>query len=107
MRVHDRIRDEFRSDLTVAALARGVNVHPVYLARAFRERYGMAPSELVRALRLEWAAAELAAGRRAIGEIALEAGFHDQSHLTRAFKAAKGQPPGAYRRNQRGAAGAR
>jgi AraC family transcriptional regulator len=104
-RVHDRIRDEFRSDLTMAALARAVNVHPVYLARAFRSRYGTSPSELVRALRLAWAAAELEAGDRAIGDIALEAGFHDQSHLTRAFHAARGLPPGAYRRGARRASG--
>jgi AraC family transcriptional regulator len=103
-RVHDRIRDEFRSDLTVTALARAVNVHPVYLARAFRARFGVSPSELVRALRVEWAAAELAAGERPIGEIALAAGYHDQSHLTRAFRAAKGAPPGAFRRRARGAA---
>lgn len=100
-RVHDRIRDDFRRDLTVAELAREAGVHPVHLARAFRAEYGRSPGELVRALRVAWAAEELARGERPIGSIALEAGFYDQSHLTRAFRAAMGAPPGAYRRERR------
>jgi AraC family transcriptional regulator len=100
-RVHERIHDEFRSNLTVAALAREAGVHPVHLARAFRAQYGLSPAELVRALRIDWAAQELARGERPIGSIALEAGFYDQSHFTRSFHAAKGAPPGAYRRTRR------
>jgi AraC-like DNA-binding protein len=101
-RVHDRIRAEFREDVSVAELAREARVHPVHLARAFRAEYGLSPAELARALRIEWAAEELARGERPIGVIALEAGFYDQSHLTRAFRAAKGASPGAYRRARRG-----
>jgi AraC family transcriptional regulator len=100
-RVHERILDEFRSVLTVTELARDADVHPVYLARAFRERYGASPAETIRALRIEWAAAQLTEGRRPIADIALEAGFHDQSHFTRRFRAAVGVPPGAYRRERR------
>ncbi|MEO1086944.1 MAG: AraC family transcriptional regulator, partial [Acidobacteriota bacterium] len=39
--------------------------------------------------------------RRPIADIAVEAGFSDQSHLTRAFKAAFGITPGAWRRRRR------
>ncbi len=95
--MHERIRGEFRDAITIAALARQAGVHPVHLARTFRKRYVCSPAELVRRLRLEWAAQQLEAVHRSIGEIALEAGFHDQSHLTRAFREAQGMPPGAYR----------
>ncbi len=51
LRVHDRIRDEFRSDLTVTALARDAGVHPVHLARALRARLGAPPGAYRRTLK--------------------------------------------------------
>lgn len=100
LRAHDRIRSEFRSNLTMAQLAREARVHPVHLARAFRGHFGTSPGALLRALRLRWVAEELTGGDRPIASIAAEAGFCDQSHLTRAFHAAMGTAPAAYRRQR-------
>jgi AraC family transcriptional regulator len=47
-------------------------------------------------LRLEWAAARLSE-ERSLAQIALEAGFADQSHFTRAFRRHFGVTPGRYR----------
>jgi AraC family transcriptional regulator len=73
-------------------------VHPVYLARSFRERYGVSVGEYVRRLRLDWAAAQLSATETPVATVAAEAGFADQSHFTRAFKRHMGLTPGRYRR---------
>jgi AraC family transcriptional regulator len=78
-------------------LAREAGVHPDYLARAFRVRFGVPVGTYVRRLRLEWAAARLAGTEEPIAQIALAAGFADQSHFTRAFKRYAGLTPGEYR----------
>jgi transcriptional regulator GlxA family with amidase domain len=46
--------------------------------------------------RLDWVRGEVVAGR-SLAEIALEAGFADQAHLSRMFKAAFGLSPAKFR----------
>ena len=74
-----------------------MDVHPVLLARAFRTYFGTSPGRYLRRLRLDWAAAELLATQRRLADIALQAGFADQSHFTRAFRRHTGLTPGQYR----------
>ena len=50
-----------------------------------------------RQLRLTWAAARLTSSDDGIAQIALQAGFFDQSHFTRAFGRHFGLTPLAYR----------
>jgi AraC-like DNA-binding protein len=52
----------------------------------------------IRRLRMSWAAERLASTKKPISEIALEAGFTDQSHFTRAFVKFSGNTPANYRR---------
>jgi AraC family transcriptional regulator len=95
---YERIRQEFRDKLSIMQLAREAGMHPVSFARAFRARYGASPGELVRRLRVEWAAVELLRRREEpIARIAADAGFYDQSHFARAFNARFGCPPARYR----------
>jgi len=82
---------------TLSGLAAEVGVHPVHLARCFRREYGVTVGAYARGLRLEWAAARLTDADASLAEIAAEAGFADQSHFTRAFRAYAGVPPGRYR----------
>jgi AraC family transcriptional regulator len=56
----------------------------------------------VRRLRVDWALRELSTSARSLSEIALDAGFADQSHFTRVFKRQVGVSPGAFRRSARG-----
>jgi AraC family transcriptional regulator len=74
---------------------------PAGLARAFRLRYGTPLGTYARGLRLTWAAGQLTDSNDAIAQIALEAGFFDQSHFTRTFKRHFGLTPQAYRRAAR------
>jgi len=82
---------------SLAAIARAGGIHPANLVRGFRAHLRCSPGEYMRRLRLEHARTALAAPERSIAEIALEAGFYDQSHFTTAFRRQFGMTPAAYR----------
>jgi len=90
--------DSFDQPMAISDLARAAGVHPVHLARGYRRWLGAAPGERLRQRRLERAADLLMRGRDPIGEIALAAGFCDQSHLNRQFLKAYGVTPGEFAR---------
>jgi len=99
-RVRDEIASRFAEPLTHAALAANAGVHPVHLARSFRRYFGITVGEMIRQLRVEHAKSAIRGGRP-LAAAALEAGFADQSHLTRTFRAVTGLTPGAFRRANR------
>jgi AraC family transcriptional regulator len=97
--VEERLRAEFRLPPSLQELAGGVGVHPVHLARSFRAATGFSVGEFVRRLRLKWAEEELVRTSRPLAELSADAGFADQSHFTRLFRARTGLTPAAYRRS--------
>lgn len=84
--------------LSIARLAALCDVHPARLVRAFRRELGMGPGEYQRMLRLKHALQLMSETDAPLSEIALACGFCDQSHFSRAFKAAYGCAPTAFRR---------
>lgn len=97
--VEERLRAEFRRPPSLRELAQGAGVHPIHLARSFRAATGFSVGAFVRKLRLEWAEDELLRTSRPLAELSAEAGFADQSHFTRLFRARTGLPPAIYRRS--------
>ena len=95
--VRARLHDDFASDVRLDAIAREASVHPVHLARAFRQCYGCSPGEYVRQRRIDHACTELADSARSIAEIAMNAGFASPSHFATAFRRATGVTPTEYR----------
>lgn len=91
------IADNLSRAITVADIAKAAGVHPVHLARAFQRWLGCSPGERLRQRRLERAADLLARRSSDLSEVALLAGFCDQSHLNRLFRRAWGMAPGEYR----------
>lgn len=65
--------------------------------RAFRRHFGAAPRQHRALARLRHASRLLLTSSRPIAEVAVEAGFYDQSHLTAAFKRALGLTPARFR----------
>jgi AraC-like DNA-binding protein len=76
------------------AAAAGCSRYAAY--RAFRQAYGLSPSDYQRQLRVQTARRLLSAGG-APAQVAADAGFADQAHLTRWFRRYYGVTPGAYR----------
>jgi AraC family transcriptional regulator len=93
----DLIRERYRTGASVGEIARVVGVHPATLARAYRRRFGCTVGERIRALRVEHAASALRETSDRLSEIALRAGFYDQSHFTNVFRRHVGVTPGAFR----------
>lgn len=83
--------------VSLAALAAAGGVTRFQVIRDFKRTAAMTPGQYLRDRRVRRAAALIAAGQP-LAAAAAEAGFADQSHLTRAFKAARGVTPAAYRR---------
>ncbi len=97
----DLLHARFHERLTLAAVAGAVGVHPAHLARVFRRFHGRTLGDHVRELRVEFACRRLASSDAPLAEIALAAGFSDQSHFSNTFKRHTGMPPAAYRRYAR------
>lgn len=98
-RARETLHDSFLNPPRIHDLAAAAGVHPDHLARAFRLRFGIPVGSYVRRLRLDWAAGRLETGTHTISAIALDAGFADQSHFTRAFKRHTGLTPRQYRQS--------
>ncbi|MFZ5637922.1 MAG: helix-turn-helix domain-containing protein [Pseudomonadota bacterium] len=97
-RARERLHDDCAHPPRIEELARIAGVHPVAFARTFRRRYGRSPGEYLRECRLERAATLLRDRRRTLTDIAMQSGFVDASHFSRAFRQAFGCTPTEYRR---------
>jgi len=96
-RVRDKLVDEFRANHSLAELAAIANVHPVHVSREFHRFFGCSIAEYVRAIRIGYVQRLLAGTALPIAQIASDAGFADQAHLTRVFKRGTGTTPSRFR----------
>jgi AraC family transcriptional regulator len=101
LRAQEVLHARFGEPIRAAEIASEVGVHPAHLARAFRRHFRVSVGCYVRQLRLDWAADELVHRDATLAEVALAAGFADQSHFTRSFKRYIGLTPNAYRSTRR------
>lgn len=82
----------------IAELARDSGLGRRQLERRFLAMVGIAPKTACRVLRFQGARRRLSAEpTHSLATVALEAGYHDQAHMTRDFVALSGTPPGAWR----------
>lgn len=96
-RANDLIHDRFAERLTLGEIADAVGVHPVHLAREFHKCMGCTIGRKLRQLRVERACRLLSEKDDPLAEIALAAGFPDQSQFTRTFRTFTGMTPSQYR----------
>lgn len=91
--VVDFIHANLSQKVTLAELAAVAGVSESHFARVFKVSTGQSPHQYVMQRRLEHARRELTRSSRPIAEIAAEAGFADQSHLTRMMRRHEGTTP--------------
>lgn len=94
------VQNNFREPIEVKSLARIAGMSVSSLERKFRKLFDLSPMQYVVQVRLEAAEEELLHTSRSVGEIAIECGFYDQSHLTRHFKSARQMTPLQFRRSR-------
>ena len=97
VRVREVMHEDAASKLSLAELADIAGVHPVHLAASFRRCYGTTVAAYLRQLRVELACRELARSNAPLADVALAAGFADQSHFGRTMKRILGITPAAFR----------
>ncbi|HWV67625.1 helix-turn-helix transcriptional regulator [Chitinophaga sp.] len=80
------LENEFDTHHTIRSLAARVFVHPIYLARAFKEREGITPGEYQLKMRVRKAMTLLFTTSLPVTDIAFSTGFSDASHLVKCFR---------------------
>ena len=89
------VLDAAKSPVHAAELEAASGLSRFDLARQFKARYGTSPYRYSVQRRLGWAREKI--GTRPLAELALDAGFSDQAHFTRAFRRTYGVTPGRYK----------
>jgi AraC family transcriptional regulator len=92
------VRERFQQPLELVALASDIGIHPTHLCRTYRRFRGNTISDAMMGARVQFVARRLTDSDAPLAEIAADAGFSDQSHMTRVFKRVTGSPPGDLRR---------
>ena len=90
------LQEHFAEPLTLSLIAQQVGVHPVHLAREFRRHYQLTVGEFIRKRRVEYACQQLSTSNRPLADIAMAAGFSQQSHFSKTFKRFTGMTPKQY-----------
>ena len=96
------IRGNLDAALRVDALAAMAGLSEAQLERRMKRVFRLSPKQFVTKARVELAERLLRETAMAIGEVALECGFADQSAFSRQFKATVGVTPGEGRRSWKG-----
>ena len=95
--VVEYIEEHLDAGPTLAQMAAAVGLNPYHFARQFKAATGLPPHQYVLARRVERAKELLQAGTDvSLAEVALRAGFSDQSQFSRHFKRQVGVTPGRF-----------
>jgi AraC-like DNA-binding protein len=100
-RVREHVEVHLSESMDLAELAGVAGLSVYHFARAFKQSIGVTPHYYLVHRRIERAREMLARSELPLSEIALAAGFSDQSHLARHFRRMLGMTPGQFRWSQR------
>ena len=96
------LRDHLTDDLSVAALARRINLSERQFTRVFKAEVGATAADHVESVRLESACRLLETTSRTMEQIARTCGFGTPETMNRAFRRRLGATPGDHRLHFRG-----
>ncbi|MHB8521097.1 MAG: helix-turn-helix domain-containing protein [Limisphaerales bacterium] len=85
-RIVEFVHERFAGEISLNQLASIAGLSPYHFARQFRRAAGLPPHEYVTRLRVERAKELLLRPFASLADVAVQAGFYDQSHLARHFK---------------------
>ena len=101
MKALEKIREKIQFSPSNAyeapAVAESLSMSVSKLNRIFREIYGTSLHAYVLDMRLEYAAELLLSGKENVTEAAIQSGYSNMSHFTKAFKKKFGMTPSAFR----------
>lgn len=97
-RAIEYLRESATDPARVVDVAKAAGVHPVHLARVFRQHLGLSPGEYLRRVRVREALGLIERTAQPLATIAIRSGFCDQSEMTKVFRRELDTTPGAYRR---------
>ena len=103
-RACERLNSDLGGKLSLQQIAAEFDLSVSHFSRAFRISTGLPPHQWLLQQRLKAAKQLMTVRELPLAEIALSAGFANQSHFTRVFSAVVGVSPGAWRRETQGAA---
>lgn len=99
-RAAEFVRAHYARKIAVPDLADAAGLPERTLARRFVLQFRMTPLRYIRTVRLSAACRALRATGRRLADVALDAGYSDQSHMTVEFRAQLGITPAQYRRQR-------
>ncbi len=101
LKLLELIESRLKDVLVVPALAEESGLSQNYLARLFRQRYGVAVPRFILLRRIETARHLLTTSRASVKEVAHEVGLPDMQHFNKQFRRVAGMSPSAYRDRQK------
>jgi AraC family transcriptional regulator len=96
-RVREYILAHAAEKISNRVLAELAGLSRTYFCRAFKQSAGMSPHNFVRQIRVDHVKHLLVETELPLAQIAISAGFADQSHCTRCFHQLVGITPSRYR----------
>lgn len=101
-RACERLEADLGARLSLQQIAAELDLSVSHFSRAFRASTGMPPHKWLLHQRVEAAKQLMTVRDLSLSEIAISAGFANQSHFTRVFSAVAGVSPGVWRREMTG-----
>ena len=98
--VSNHIDANLDTPITTDSLARVVRLSSSHFMRAFKVSFGYSPHRYLVRRRIERAQGLMLTTDAPLGQIALDCGLADQSHLAKLFHKSVGETPGAWRRSR-------
>jgi AraC family transcriptional regulator len=99
-RAMDFMRAHLSGNISLEQLASVCDLSVSYFARGFKNGTGVSPHRWLVEMRLEKAKDLLLNTKKTLPAVAVACGFADQCHLSRTFRRATGDAPGAWRRER-------
>lgn len=97
--IKDYIDEHYTEDISLESVADVFEINKFYLAKIFKDEYGMPIGNYIRYMRISKAKSLLRFTKMKIEKIGEECGVEDPNYFSRIFKKTEGITPGEYRKN--------